>query len=183
MEMLMSLLSMIQDQFRQMEWADALVWKNVFASEATCADDTLRSRLHHMHLVQHAFLAVWQHKFTHASQQELMEWSKRGSELRGIQLMNWGKTFNREVQQYLAGLSETVLTQPAVLPWAEMVAATLGKTLVVPSMAEALLQVIMHTAHHRGQINARLRELGNEPPLVDFIAWVWLGKPAAEWQP
>jgi hypothetical protein len=24
--------------------------------------------------------------------------------------------------------------------------------------------------HHRGQINTRLRELGNEPPLVDFIA-------------
>jgi hypothetical protein len=26
-------------------------------------------------------------------------------------------------------------------------------------------------------VNARLREMGGELPLVDFIAWVWFGKP------
>jgi uncharacterized damage-inducible protein DinB len=39
----------------------------------------------------------------------------------------------------------------------------------------------MHSAHHRGQINVHLRELGIAPPLVDFIIWVCLGKPPAEW--
>jgi hypothetical protein len=29
-------------------------------------------------------------------------------------------------------------------------------------------------------VNARLRELGAEPPLTDFIAWIWFGKPQAE---
>jgi uncharacterized damage-inducible protein DinB len=71
--------------------------------------------------------------------------------------------------------------EPTALPWMDMVSAQLGRTLVVPTLAETLLQVPMHSMHHRGQINARLRELGNEPPLVDFIAWIWLGKPAAEW--
>jgi uncharacterized damage-inducible protein DinB len=33
----------------------------------------------------------------------------------------------------------------------------------------------------RAQVNTRLRELGATPPLVDFIAWAWFGKPAAEW--
>jgi uncharacterized damage-inducible protein DinB len=39
----------------------------------------------------------------------------------------------------------------------------------------------MHTVYHRGQVNARVRALGGEPPLVDYIAWLWLGRPAPEW--
>jgi len=39
----------------------------------------------------------------------------------------------------------------------------------------------MHSTHHRGQVNARLRELGGEPPLADFIVWLWWGRPAASW--
>ena len=39
----------------------------------------------------------------------------------------------------------------------------------------------MHSTYHRGQVNVRLRELGGEPQLVDFIAWVWEGKPRAVW--
>jgi len=34
---------------------------------------------------------------------------------------------------------------------------------------------------HRGQVAARLREIGGEPPLVDFIAWVRLGRPEPVW--
>ena len=44
-----------------------------------------------------------------------------------------------------------------------------------------MIQVAMHTAYHRGQINTRVRELGGEPKLVDFIAWIWYGKPKADW--
>ncbi len=175
----MNPIAMFQAQFRQMEWADALVWKSVFASEAARTDEILRTRLHHTHMVQHGFLGVWQRKF--GSQQELMEWANKGSDLRGTELMVWGQAYHRDAQKYLADLSETSLDQPVVLPWADRVATTLGKTIVPPNLAETLLQVAMHSTHHRGQINARLRELGNEPPLVDFIAWVWLGKPAAEW--
>jgi uncharacterized damage-inducible protein DinB len=39
----------------------------------------------------------------------------------------------------------------------------------------------MHSTYHRGQVNARLRELGIEPPLTDYIAWIWFGRPEAEW--
>ena len=42
-----------------------------------------------------------------------------------------------------------------------------------PTSAETAPHVAMHTTHHRGQVNARLRELGAEPPLVDYIAWLW----------
>ena len=49
-----------------------------------------------------------------------------------------------------------------------------------PTLAETALQVAMHSTYHRGQVNARLRQIGGEPPLVDFIAWIWFGRPAPE---
>ena len=44
-----------------------------------------------------------------------------------------------------------------------------------------MIQVTIHSTHHRGQFNARLRQVGGEPPLVDYIAWVCFGRPPAEW--
>jgi uncharacterized damage-inducible protein DinB len=39
----------------------------------------------------------------------------------------------------------------------------------------------MHSAYHRGQVASQLRELGGEPPLTDFVAWIWLDRPPADW--
>lgn len=45
------------------------------------------------------------------------------------------------------------------------------------AVADVLDHVLLHAAHHRGQINAALRAAGAEPPWVDFIAWVRAGEP------
>ena len=34
-----------------------------------------------------------------------------------------------------------------------------------------LLQTVLHSQHHRGQISTRLRALGGAPPTVDYIIW------------
>jgi uncharacterized damage-inducible protein DinB len=96
--------------------------------------------------------------------------------------MSWGRSYHGEVQQYLAGSRETGIARAVVLSWAEMAASKQGKIFVAPTLAETMFQVVTHSAHHRGQMNTRLRELGTDPPLVDFIAWAWSGKPAAQWQ-
>jgi len=44
-----------------------------------------------------------------------------------------------------------------------------------------VLQVAMHSSHHRGQVARRLRELGVESPLTDYIAWIWMSRPVADW--
>lgn len=44
-----------------------------------------------------------------------------------------------------------------------------------------MLQVTTHSTYHRGQINARFKELGGEPGNVDFIIWIWLGKTKVDW--
>ena len=47
---------------------------------------------------------------------------------------------------------------------------------------QSILHVAMHSGHHRGQINKRLREIGGEPQTIDFVAWAWIGKPEANWE-
>jgi uncharacterized damage-inducible protein DinB len=169
-----------------MEWADAKVWQSALALDATIADETLRTRLHHIHQVQHVFLSVWQGAFAHLQdgderRQAVLAWVSKGNELRGADLLAWGQRYHCDVQPYLDSLAEESLAQIVALPWGEMVAARIGQTPAASTLAETLQQVTMHSTYHRGQVNARLRELGAEPPLVDFIAWVWLGKPAAHW--
>src|SRR5690242_18875031 len=40
------------------------------------------------------------------------------------------------------------------------------------SIPEAhLVQTVLHSQHHRGQIATRLRDLGGAPPTVDYILW------------
>jgi uncharacterized damage-inducible protein DinB len=182
----MNLLSHLQDQFRHMEWADALLWRTALSLDTASMDETLRARLHHIHQVQRVFLSVWQGAFanlqdSHERQQAVMAWVNKGSDLRGNDLLAWGQSYHREVRSYWESLAEEALAQPVALPWSEMVAARIGQLPSASTLAETLQQVTMHSAYHRGQVNIRLRELGAEPPLVDFIAWVWLGKPAAQW--
>jgi len=50
------------------------------------------------------------------------------------------------------------------------------------TMRETMHQVVLHSTYHRGQVAAYLRTLGGEPPLTDYIAWLWAGRPAAEWK-
>lgn len=162
----------IQDQFKQMEWADACVWRAVQSAESALADDMIRQRLHHLHAVQRAFLAMWR--------DEPFEFGT-GASLRGADLMAWGRDYHHAVRPVLAAWSDAELERPIVVPWVPWVRQRIGKEPMAPTLCETAFQVVGHTTHHRGQVTAALRTLGSEPPLVDFIAWVWLGKPDAEW--
>ena len=169
----MNLLTTIRELFQHMEWADALVWQTVAVSDAALEDEDLRARLLHIHTVQRAFLRIWQERPLNPSV---------GNDLGGAALAAWGQEYHQEVAQYLSEMDEADLDRPVTLPWAEFIAARIGRQPETPTLGETLLQVASHSGYHRGQVNTRLRELGAEPPLVDFIAWIWLGKPAAQWR-
>jgi uncharacterized damage-inducible protein DinB len=38
--------------------------------------------------------------------------------------------------------------------------------------ADSLIKIVTFSMHHGGQINQQLPELGNEPPLVGFVACI-----------
>jgi uncharacterized damage-inducible protein DinB len=46
-----------------------------------------------------------------------------------------------------------------------------GRTAVLPPWA-VLRHIVNHSTYHRGQVAAKLKRLGVEPPMTDLIMWV-----------
>jgi len=168
----MKALELLSDLSRHSEWADATVWRAVFNSASAPTDERLRNWLQHIHMVQHAFINVWRDQPYSAS---------AGSELALAELASWGREYHQLAAQYLPTLSEEDLDSPLIMPWAGFLTKHLGRDPSITTKGETIVQVASHSTYHRGQVNARLRELGEEPPLTDFIAWIWFGRSAAEW--
>jgi uncharacterized damage-inducible protein DinB len=162
----------LQDLYRHMEWADAAVWRAVFESERALADKKLRDWFYHLHLVQRAFIRAWRNE---PANQPFPTFEDM------ISVCSWGRSYYNEIFSYLEPLSDEEISQTMQLPWAELVTEQLGRAPAPITIGETMLQVSLHSLYHRGQINTRLREVGGEPPTVDYIVWVWLEKPAASW--
>jgi uncharacterized damage-inducible protein DinB len=159
------------DQYRHMEWADASMWRAVLESERAAADEVLRERLHHIHMVQRMFFDIWRGEAANF---------QAGQGLQGQELVAWAREVYGPARALLSDPAED-LDFPVALPWAQQIAERLGYEPAVVTLHDTAAQVVTHTAHHRGQIATRLRELGGNPPLIDFIAWAWRGRPAADW--
>jgi uncharacterized damage-inducible protein DinB len=162
----------LADLFRHMEWADALTWKSVLASEGARTDAKLRERLYHLHVVQRAFLRMWRGE-PRESPYPVFEDAPS--------LMRWGRAYYGEAASHLASLGDAGLSGPLRDPRAGVIEQRIGRPPREATIGESALQVVLHTNYHRGQINALLREVGGEPSTVDYIAWVWLGRPVAQW--
>lgn len=155
-----------------MQWADGLVWTAALSHPAAMSDATLRGRFFHIYMVQRAFLSVWQAAPLQPPPSDPPELPATLESVRG---------YYSELTAFIADMGEDELGRAIVLPWASRFARRFGLEPVTPSLAETILQVTMHSTYHRGQVNARLRELDIEPPLTDYIAWIWFGRPEPQW--
>lgn len=160
------------DLFRHMEWADAAVWRSVLSCEAACADGKTRELLSHIHHVQYAFRRVWRGEPREAPYPEFDTVQP---------LAVYAREFHPEATEFLERQTDVTAGSETVVPWASMVEKRIGRPAQPTTLGETALQVALHSQYHRGQVNARLRLLGGEPPLVDYIVWVWLGRPPADW--
>lgn len=165
-------LSTLTDLYRHMEWADAAVWTSVLKFEGAPSDTKLREYLYHLHLVQRAFLRIWRSEPRDTPYPTFEN---------APSLMLWGRSYYPDVFTHLGALSDEKVSEPMPVPWATMVERQIGRAPNASTLGDTVLQVALHSLYHRGQINARLRQIGGEPPLVDYIVWVWLSRPAANW--
>jgi uncharacterized damage-inducible protein DinB len=165
----------LKELFTHMEWADSEVWKAVLAADNGASDDSILESLLHIHLTQHAFLDVWNgrpFKFLKledfASAQELKLWTEQ---------------YYTRARNFLGSLDEAALSKRLDIPWAHYFEKKLGHPPFDVTLGESVFQVVAHSNYHRGQVNRRLREIGGEPPLVDYIVWLWMGRPEPGWDP
>jgi uncharacterized damage-inducible protein DinB len=158
---------------KHMAWADATLWEAVLRSAPARADPRIRRWLHHIHTVQRAFGQVWRDESP--SFRELSEFPDARS------LCRWGREGLEECQVFVARATAETYARQVRFPWAAEIAQTLNRPICHPTLGQAVTQLAMHSAHHRGQVNAWLRDLGGEPPTIDFIVWLWLGQPEAPW--
>ena len=157
-----------------MEWADSVVWDTVVKFSKSGEDKKLKDILVHYNTVQRLYLHVWKGQpFDRNNQPELSSLNL---------ILQEFKTFFKRLDEFCSDIHKYDLDKIIVFPWSGRIEKILGTKPADANLAEMILQVVVHSAHHRGQINMRLREIGGEPETIDFIAWVWKGKPKAEWE-
>jgi uncharacterized damage-inducible protein DinB len=166
--------ALVVELLRHMEWADAKVWAAVPLDMPP--DKRLSDWLVHIHSVQRAFFAVW----TGADFRVALRTTEDFPTLAALR--DWARAYYPDAHQFVGGLTDDRLGAPLSMPWAAQIAQALGRPIGPTTIGETCFQVTSHSTYHRGQVNARLRELGAEPPLVDYIAWLWFDRPVAEWK-
>ena len=160
------------DLLRHMEWADARTWSAALAVPSLLQDAKMLERLLHYHTTQWAYLEIWRHQpVTILPPSAFADLKALGRRVRG---------FYDALPSFLRGLNDEILAQSIDFPWVEQLEKRFGK--VTPAtLAESVLQLVLHTAHHRGQVVTKISEAGGHAPLVDYIAWVWMGRPDPDW--
>lgn len=158
----------LHDLYRHQEWADAEHWRLLGAFEPARKDEGIRTRLHHIHMVQHAF--VW----IVGDRRTPFEISKPDDFSTFEALAEYARRYHRQLGSMFETLTDERLQVSIHMPWFTDPPLSI-------TVAEALTQCAMHSQHHRGQNASRLRELGGAPENTDYIVWLWKGRPAPAW--
>jgi uncharacterized damage-inducible protein DinB len=158
----------LHELYAHQEWADAEHWRAFDAFPAALADRAIRERLHHIHLVQSAFLWVT------SDPKAKFVITKADDYPNMADLKAFARKHHSEMAAVLGAIDEAQLAKITEVPWFQ-------PPLKI-SVRHALTQAAMHSHYHRGQNATRLRELGGVPPGTDFIEWLRQGQPAATWK-
>ena len=146
-------------------WADAEHWRAIVATPGALQDKALRERVHHIHIVQHAFLMV----VTRTPAE-----FKQTSEYDDAALLAYARSAEKMAMAFWSTVTVERLAETVKIPWFKDPPLEL-------SVEQALTQAAMHSHYHRGQNATRLRELGGVPPATDLVVWYWKGRPEPQW--
>ena len=147
------------------EWANAVFFRAWGRSPARNHEE-MRRRVDHIVLVQDAFLAVLRG--------EPFGFPPDGPPPSFDDLKARAERSHAGLKSFAGSLDAEALARTVRLPW-------FPDPPCVVTTAEALVQVAMHTQHHRGQCMTRLKDFGGEPKNVDWIIWLWKQKPQGRW--
>lgn len=165
--------SSLKHLFDHMKWADAEVWNKVLVFESAGNDEKIKKLFYHLHQVQYAFYFLWNELPMEIPKPEVF------FDLKSI--AKWGFDYQQKLHDFLTSPKSNEKNKMVQVPWSVFIERRTKQKVVPATLEETMMQVASHSTYHRGQINTRFREIGGEPAMVDLIAWVWLGKPKADW--
>jgi uncharacterized damage-inducible protein DinB len=154
----------LKDLLTHQAWADAVFFRAWEASTAL-DDEELRTRVDHLVATQEAFLLLLKGEAIVIPDRPLPRFQdlKARCEAAHQVFKVLGRSLDAE------SLARTIQ-----VPW-------FPDPPCVISVSEVLLQVCLHTQHHRGQCMTRLKAVGGAPKNVDYIIWLWKQKPEGRW--
>lgn len=159
--------------YGHMEWADAKIWRAIKKLPAEEVEAQMKERLFHIHFTQHAFRQVWEGETFKRMKSDQFESVDA--------IYDWAQTYYPKINAFIETLEDEAMKQPMNMPWAGYFGRGMGIEVADTTLGETMLQVACHSIHHRAQLNMQIRSLDQEPPLIDYIVWLWSGQPAAEW--
>ncbi len=159
------MLAHLRDLMAHAEWANAIFFHTWGKSPARDHEE-LRRRMDHILGVQQGFLSILRG--------EVPGFPPDGPPSTFERLKEWAPVCHAGLRDFTAALDEAGMVRTVRIPWFP------DPPCVIPVSA-ALVQVAMHTQHHRGQCMTRLKDFGGEPKNVDWIIWLWKQKPQGRW--
>jgi uncharacterized damage-inducible protein DinB len=159
------MLNHLNDLMAHSEWANA-VFFNTWDKSPAREHEEMRQRVGHVVGVQSGFLAVLRG--------ETPGGPPTGPPASFDELKARAIASHEGMRAFAKSLDDEGLGRKVRIPW-------FPDPPCVITVPEALVQAAMHTQHHRGQLMTRLKDFGGEPKNVDWIIWLWKGKPQARW--
>jgi len=154
----------LKDLLNHQAWADAIFF-HAWQRSNRLDDEDLRTRTDHLVTTQEAFIKVLKGDEVVLLEHPLPDFEALKARCEAV----------HQVFKALGyGLDAASLARTVRVPW-------FPDPPCVISVSDALLQVCLHSQHHRGQSMARIKALGAAPKNVDYIIWLWKQKPAARW--
>jgi len=149
-------LGTLRELYAHQQWADSRILAAVKQHPGAAGDQDLRTKLHHIATVQRGFLAIlFDRPFDLAAEMRPPESFD--------ELETRFHDAHATAASCVSALDEAAAARIVEMPWIP------GLRL---SVLQAMLQMVLHSQHHRGQCAMRLRELGAAPPMLDYILWL-----------
>jgi uncharacterized damage-inducible protein DinB len=158
------MLEMLRDLLRHKGYANAALLKAIRQHSVAAQDEELRKLLHHILLANRFWFMR-----SIGRDLDLQKESQVPASLEPLAAL-YRETHDQEME-WISGLKEADLEQKLETRFIA------GQTF---SVAQGMMQVIMHSQGHRAQCLTRLRSLGGTPPATDFVLWL-KDRPEPEW--
>ena len=162
------MLNQFRELARYQEWADSQFFKSWKELSQAHDDKEIRLLTDHFTNVQKFFL--------HLLHEEKVDLPDRNA-APGVmdELLQRCRQNHARLDNYLSVLSSEKLSATLYIPWFP------GGNFK-PTVSEVLLQVILHTQHHRAQALRSLAGYGKKSIVVDWISWIFRERPIPVWE-